>query len=103
MSLLMGSMSFFGILTNVDYFATFILFSFAGIYFTMGHFAKKRLSITILIPFVLIVCTQMGYFLILEQRFTPLPILVGGIIIYEAIQDYRNLVKKENIQQTGDS
>lgn len=103
MSLLMGTMFFFGVLANVNYFVTFILYSFAGVYFVTGHFAKKQLSITILIPFVLVVCTQMGYFLYLEQRFTPLPILVGGIIIYEAINDYKDLVKKENMKQTGDS
>ena len=107
---LMGGLSlfvsigyFFGILTEARYSAAFILWFFAGIYFAMGFVARKRFSIVILISYIAAVTIQMGYFIYLEDRFTPVPIVAGIMMIYEVIQDYKNGIKnREKTQQVGD-
>jgi hypothetical protein len=101
---LFGSIThFFGILAKVNYSATFILLFFACIYFVMGFLARKNFSIIVLTFYVVSVTIQIGYLTYLENRFTPVPILLGTLMIYQVIQDYKNIIKKkEKTQQVGD-
>jgi hypothetical protein len=94
---------FFGILAEVDYSAASVFLLFAGLYFVIGFIARTRFSPAIVTVYALVIVLEMSYFLYLKQRFTPLPILWGAVMIYDAIHDYKGFrKKKEKTQSVGD-
>jgi len=66
---------------------------FAFLSFMFGYGLQKSLSPIILTVYFVIVIAEMAYSWYLQNRFTPVPIILCALIIYNVFQEFKSAIK----------